>query len=282
MSLTLADLIPLFLFMVSVYERWLWRWSPLHRIGLLGTPVVIGTWRGDLESFWVDPKTDQRPPVKTVYLVIAQTATTVSVRLLSNESSSVQTSGVVGKDDAGYPVISYNYRNTPDLKFREDNPSPIHFGGAILKIEGDPATALDGWYWTRPQEPRRVPLPRALARHRPDLRPSREAHLRPAATGRGDRRTPPAAAGTEAAQVAPAIKKPPPGEAEIPLGLSAVATVEVGLVPASTTSIGACPKWPTSARPRWTRWHRRRRGQRMAALRVITLRDAGLAQTSRG
>lgn len=146
--LTLADLIPAFLFAGFVYERWLWRWSPFHRVGLLATPVVIGTWRGDLESLWVNPKTGQRPPIKTVYLAIGQTATTVSVRLLSNESESVQMSGVVTKGDSGYAVISYNYRNTPDLKFREDNPSPIHHGGAVLKIINDPVTSLDGWYWT--------------------------------------------------------------------------------------------------------------------------------------
>jgi hypothetical protein len=145
---TLADIIPALLFVGWIFEGWLWRWSPFHAVSLISTPVVIGTWRGELASFWVDPKTGQRPAIKTVYLTMAQTATTVSVRLLTDESVSEQLSGMITKADSGYPVISYNYRNTPDLKFRENNVSPIHYGGAVIEILGDPATGLKGWYWT--------------------------------------------------------------------------------------------------------------------------------------
>src|SRR5439155_3399075 len=48
----------------------------------------------------------------------------------------------------GYPAISYNYRNRPDLKHRKDGVSPIHYGGAVIEIVGDPATGLNGEYWT--------------------------------------------------------------------------------------------------------------------------------------
>jgi hypothetical protein len=145
---TLADIIPALLLAGWIFEGWLWRWSPFHAVGLISTPVVIGTWRGELESFWVDPETGERPAVKIVYLTIGQTATTVAVRLLTNQSVSEQLSGMVTKVDSGYPVISYNYRNTPDLTFRENNVSPIHYGGAVVEILGDPATGLKGWYWT--------------------------------------------------------------------------------------------------------------------------------------
>jgi SMODS-associating 2TM, beta-strand rich effector domain len=146
--LTFADVIPALLLLGSIFERWLWRWPLLHLIGLNATPVVIGTWRGDLESFWEDPVTKARPPIKTVYLTIRQTATTVTARLVTNESASEQIAGLVTKGESGYPAISYNYRNEPDLKFRENNVSPIHYGGAIIEIVGDPATRLKGRYWT--------------------------------------------------------------------------------------------------------------------------------------
>lgn len=145
--LSFADIIPALLFGALVYERWLWRWSPLHEARLVSTPVVIGTWKGDLEPFWELPKTHPRPPIKTAYLTIAQTATTVFVRLLTDESASEQLAGTVTKAESGYPAISYNYRNKPGMALRY-TVSPIHYGGALIEIVGDPATGLKGDYWT--------------------------------------------------------------------------------------------------------------------------------------
>jgi hypothetical protein len=145
---SLADIIPALLVAASIHERWLWRQSLFHRSRVITTPVVIGTWRGQLESFWQNPETGERPPIKTVYLTIQQTATTVSVRLLTNESSSEQLAGTVTESESGYPAISYNYRNRPDMRYRKDGVSPIHYGGAVLEIVGDPATGLNGEYWT--------------------------------------------------------------------------------------------------------------------------------------
>jgi hypothetical protein len=61
---------------------------------------------------------------------------------------SEQLAGTVAKSESGYPAISYNYRNRPDLEFRKDGASPIHYGGAVIEIVGDPATGLNGEYLT--------------------------------------------------------------------------------------------------------------------------------------
>lgn len=143
----LADIIPALIFGWWLYERWGWRWGPLHDIGLLTTPVVIGTWRGTLESLWQDPKTGQRPDPKTVYLAVGQTATSVSVRLLTDESSSDQIAGGITPAESCFPAISHNYRNKPQLELRQQI-SLIHYGAAIIEIEGRPATGLNGEYWT--------------------------------------------------------------------------------------------------------------------------------------
>lgn len=145
---SLANSIPALLFGVSVYERWLWRWSPLHRVGIVRTPVVIGTWRGDLESFWEHPETHQKPPIKTVYLTVEQTVTTIAVRFMSDESSSEQVAGVVADGESGSPAIWYSYRNKPGIRFRDGNVSTIHYGTAIIEMSGDLATGLRGEYWT--------------------------------------------------------------------------------------------------------------------------------------
>jgi SMODS-associating 2TM, beta-strand rich effector domain len=143
--LALSDTIPLVLLGLSIFERWVWRWPPLHP-HVIPTPVVRGTWRGDLESFWIDPKTRKIPPVKTVYLAISQTMTTIHVRLLTDESASDPIVASVAKMPNGYRAIFYTYENTPSVELRRK--SPPHRGGALLEIVGQPPTGIAGEYWT--------------------------------------------------------------------------------------------------------------------------------------
>jgi hypothetical protein len=137
---SLRDIIPALVFGFSLYERWGWRWQLLHKLRVVKTPVVIGTWRGDLTSSF------QEAP-GTVYLAVSQTLTTVSVRLLSADSTSVSIAGGVAKTESGFPVIAYNFRNRPRVALRH-NGSEMHYGGALVEIIGDPAAGLDGEYWT--------------------------------------------------------------------------------------------------------------------------------------
>lgn len=142
--LVVSDLIPTLLIGMSLFERWGWRWSRLHP-HIVGQPVVHGTWRGDLESFWKD-EAGVSPPVKTVYLTIRQTLTTVFVRLMTDESASDQMAGSVQKQPSGNWVIAYTYANTPKLGLRKQ--SPPHLGGAALAIYGEPPARIEGEYWT--------------------------------------------------------------------------------------------------------------------------------------
>ena len=48
---------------------------------------------------------------------------------------------------SGYPTISYAYLNEPALALQQTR-SRIHHGAAMIKIIGDPATRLEGNYWT--------------------------------------------------------------------------------------------------------------------------------------
>lgn len=142
-----SNIVPALVIVGWLFEQWGWRWAPLHQVGLVSTPVVIGTWKGTLESSWVNPKTNHTDPPKTVYLAIRQTAVSISVRLLTNESASDLLHGLVGKRPSGYPAISYTYRNEPHLALQQTS-SRIHHGAADIEIIGAPATALEGVYWT--------------------------------------------------------------------------------------------------------------------------------------
>ncbi|WP_406022366.1 hypothetical protein OH802_22790 [Nocardioides sp. NBC_00850] len=132
--------------MFNVWDFWLWRLAWIQRIPGVGIPRNLrGTWKGTLTSFWVDPVTSNNPPPKTVYLVVQQTASLVSVKLLTNESKSTSALAKVSEVDGSF-LLTYLYLNKPDM--RVEHRSPIHHGSTVLDVSGNPARRLKGRYWT--------------------------------------------------------------------------------------------------------------------------------------
>ncbi|MCU1685394.1 MAG: hypothetical protein JWQ81_6133 [Amycolatopsis sp.] len=129
---------------LALWESWLWRLPLAQRMP--GTPRCIrGTWRGVLTTFWVDPKTGKSPDPKTVYLVIRQSASELSVKLLTNESRSASSFASVRLDDGSYELL-YLYLNRPDSRY--ESRSRMHHGSTALDLSGSPVKRLKGRYWT--------------------------------------------------------------------------------------------------------------------------------------
>jgi hypothetical protein len=162
--LALSDLIPFLIIGMTLFEMRGWRWHRLHP-HLVGQPVILGTWRGELASLWQNDA-GQQQPAKVVYLTIAQTLATVYARLLTDESESDQMAGSVARTPSGNWVLSYTYMNTPKIALRKD--SPPHRGGAWLTIYGEPAHRIEGEYWT--SRPSMGTL--TMTDHRPTIAPS--------------------------------------------------------------------------------------------------------------
>jgi hypothetical protein len=132
------------LILLGLWDRFLWR-LPLAQ-ALAGVPRNLrGTWRGELASHWVDPSIGTSPPTKTVYLVVRQTASAVTVSMLTDESASRSSFGRVtsASDEI---CLDYMYLNTPDNSLQHR--SRIHHGSTSLKVSGKPAARLRGHYWT--------------------------------------------------------------------------------------------------------------------------------------
>ncbi|MFD8918887.1 hypothetical protein ACFV0Y_13870 [Streptomyces sp. NPDC059569] len=130
----------------NIWDFWLWRLPWIQRIPGVGIPRSLrGTWKGTLTSFWVDPETGSNPPSKTVYLVVQQTASLVTVKLMTDESKSASALAEVSEAD-GSLVLAYMYLNKPDL--RVEHRSRIHHGSTVLDVTGNPARRLKGHYWT--------------------------------------------------------------------------------------------------------------------------------------
>lgn len=128
----------------NLWDYWLWRTSIAQRIP--GVPRSLrGTWKGKLTSLWVDPSTGKNPAPKTVYLVVRQTASLVTIKLLTDESKSTSAVANVSEIDSSFK-LAYLYLNIPDM--RVEHRSRIHHGSAVFDVSGRPARRLTGRYWT--------------------------------------------------------------------------------------------------------------------------------------
>jgi SMODS-associating 2TM, beta-strand rich effector domain len=127
------------------YNRWLWRWSWLR--WLPGTPPVLhGTWRGTLTSNYIPPGgATQIPPIE-VFLTVTQTASTLSIGLLTAESRSESLTCTLSPAPPGTWTAWLTYRNQPQLLLQDR--SRMHHGSMELTVHGAPPEMLDGSYWT--------------------------------------------------------------------------------------------------------------------------------------
>ncbi|GAA2879912.1 hypothetical protein Acy02nite_26650 [Actinoplanes cyaneus] len=130
--------------LLGAWDLWLWRLPVVQRIP--GVPRRLrGTWQGTLTSFWIDPATGTLLPPRTVYLIVHQTATLISVKLYTDQSrssSSIADLSVVH----GSSVLSYVYLSRPHLEYAKE--SPMHHGTTVLDVSGHPPSRLTGRYWT--------------------------------------------------------------------------------------------------------------------------------------
>jgi len=141
----LSTVITIVLYAVMAFDLWLWKIPLLHN-WFVKRPVIAGTWRVEIRSNWKNPETGIGIAPVAGYMVIRQTFSTLSLRLLTEESSSelVGTEIVCSAD--GLYCVSGVYRNEPRFQARER--SPIHYGAVWLRILDEPSQKVIGHYWT--------------------------------------------------------------------------------------------------------------------------------------
>jgi hypothetical protein len=130
--------------LLGIWERFLWHIGPAQRLKSVPRDVR-GTWKGEMASKWVPDGKRKPAPAKPVYLVIRQTFSTVSVRLISDEGGSKSSLGrlLVADHQA---KLDYMYLNEPHL--RVEPRSRMHHGATSLEVIGRPVTRLTGRFWT--------------------------------------------------------------------------------------------------------------------------------------
>lgn len=147
--------------LVGAWERWIWRWKIVQRLKFVPRNLN-GTWKGTLASQWIDPETGKAPPSKPAYLVIRQTASTVSATMFTDEMRSRSSLGLVSGTD-GAASLDYMYLSRPDSSV--EHRSRMHHGSTSLDVIGDPVTRLRGRYWTTRDSKGELDFKKHVQRH---------------------------------------------------------------------------------------------------------------------
>jgi hypothetical protein len=131
--------------LLAAFDLWAWRLRFLQG-WFVPRPDIRGTWRVELRSDWKDPTTNAVIAPIAAYLVVRQTFSALSLRMLTPESSSELLAAEISKAADGTYRLAGVYRNEPKLAVRDR--SPIHYGAITLEIQGDPVKDFAGHYWT--------------------------------------------------------------------------------------------------------------------------------------
>jgi hypothetical protein len=137
---TVVGVLPLLLL---IFDKWLWRLSFLHG-WFVKIPDLQGTWRAGVRSSWHHG--DAEPQQIEGFMVMRQTYSSISMRFYTAESASELVACRITRSEDSVCEVVGVYQNVPRLLTRTD--SPVHFGGLILRVQGDPVYALEGQYWT--------------------------------------------------------------------------------------------------------------------------------------
>ena len=130
---------------LAAFNLWLWR-LPIFRGWLVKRPVIAGTWKAHVRPTWIDPSTDAAKDPFIAYMVVRQTYASLSMRLLTAESSSVALAADFDISADGLFTVSGVYRNEPRMAVRDQ--SAMHHGALLLQVVGTPPSTLRGHYWT--------------------------------------------------------------------------------------------------------------------------------------
>lgn len=131
-----------FLLFYNLFDRWVWKWKLLHRLGIVRVPNLNGTWHGEVSSSYDEHKTK-----KEATLDIAQTWLHMEIALRTETSSSQSLMASLTVNDLGGAALDYVYLNEPRPAAIES--MQMHRGTAVLNFNRSGGKdTLDGQYYT--------------------------------------------------------------------------------------------------------------------------------------
>lgn len=140
-----STVVGVLLLLLVAFDLWAWRLRFLQG-WFVPRPDIRGTWSVELRTDWKNPTSSTGVGPIRAFLAVRQTYSTLSLRMLTAESSSELVAAEISKAADGTYRVAGVYRNEPKLSVRDR--SPIHYGALVLEVHGDPVKDLAGYYWT--------------------------------------------------------------------------------------------------------------------------------------
>jgi len=111
----------------TLFDRYLWRSSFVHRLGLVRVPNLEGRWRGYLITSY-DGHAKRYPLMINIF----QSWTQIIVYLITPMSMSRSSTAVIQMDDPEGAALIYQYQNQPLADAMKT--MHMHYGTAMLRV----------------------------------------------------------------------------------------------------------------------------------------------------
>lgn len=134
------------LLVIGLFSAFLWKLR-IFKGWLVPFPNLNGTWKGYIQTTWIDPKTNERPAPIPAILTIKQSFFKISCVMRTAEMTSRSIVGdfVLDKDNQMNRLF-YSYDSNPIQTVKER--SPQHCGTMAFDIVEEPERKIAGEYWT--------------------------------------------------------------------------------------------------------------------------------------
>lgn len=129
-----------------VFNKWAWSWK-LFSGWFVNRPDLRGTWLAELQTSWIHPDTQMTAPNFVAYVVIRQSLTQLSLRLITEDSRSKAIAYSLTREEDNQFRLAVVYLNEPKIELQGAS-SEIHHGSLLLEIHGHAASEMTGHYWT--------------------------------------------------------------------------------------------------------------------------------------
>ncbi len=146
------DLLKPFSFVIALlgvalylFDKSLWR-APLLFDWFVRRPYISGTWK--VQLILIPPDTNPGPERLSVpaFASITQTYSSLTLRLMTEESSSDLVSERLARMPDGAYQLAAVYVNTPRISLQSK--SRPHYGAMLLRASGNRPKIMEGHYWT--------------------------------------------------------------------------------------------------------------------------------------
>ena len=142
----LPKVVTLNILFIGLFSSVLWKWK-IFKGWLVPFPNLNGTWKGHIQSTWVDPVTGHRPGPIPAILTIHQSFFRISCVMRTGEMTShcITAEFILDEHDQIKRLL-YSYDSNPIATVKDR--SPQHLGTMRFDIIEKPKRKLKGEYWT--------------------------------------------------------------------------------------------------------------------------------------